>query len=55
MFNAYKYFGNDNYDELKFSFYPALIKKFIRLKKKIKRLLTLWGNGKAKRETYLCG
>ena len=41
---------NDNYDSLNSHFLPALIKKVYNLKKKKKKILTLWGNGKAKRE-----
>ena len=41
---------NDNYDSLNSHFLPALIKKVYNLKDKKKKILTLWGNGKAKRE-----
>ena len=41
---------NDNYDELNSHFFPALIKKIDKLKRSKKNSLTLWGNGKAKRE-----
>ena len=41
---------NDNYDNLNSHFLPALIKKVHNLKDNKKNVLTLWGNGKAKRE-----
>jgi GDP-L-fucose synthase len=41
---------NDKYDELNSHFLPALIKKIDKLKNTQKNTLTLWGNGKAKRE-----
>ena len=41
---------NDNYDNLNSHFFPALIKKIYKLKKSKKKILVLWGNGKAKRE-----
>ena len=41
---------NDNYDNLNSHFFPALIKKIHKVKKSKKNFLTLWGNGKAKRE-----
>ena len=41
---------NDNYNELNSHFLPALIKKVHNLKNNKKSILTLWGNGKAKRE-----
>jgi GDP-L-fucose synthase len=41
---------NDNYDLLNSHFIPALIKKIHNLKKKNKKQVTIWGNGKAKRE-----
>jgi len=41
---------NDNYDNLNSHFLPALIKKVHNLKKKKKKFLILWGDGKAKRE-----
>ena len=41
---------NDNYDTLNSHFIPALIKKIHRQKNKIKKEITIWGNGKAKRE-----
>tara|TARA_B100001057_G_C22751986_1_gene912157 strand:+ start:429 stop:1361 length:933 start_codon:yes stop_codon:yes gene_type:complete len=44
------YGPNDNYDSLNSHFFPALIKKIHNLKIKNKDKLTLWGNGKAKRE-----
>ena len=44
------YGPNDNYDKFNSHFFPALIKKIHNLKVKNKNILTLWGNGKAKRE-----
>ena len=44
------YGPNDNYDLLTSHFYPALIKKIYLAKKNNKKQITLWGNGKAKRE-----
>ncbi len=41
---------NDNYDLLNSHFFPALIKKIHKIKKNKVSNLTLWGNGKAKRE-----
>ena len=41
---------NDNYDQMNSHFFPALIKKCHNLKVNKKNKLTLWGNGKAKRE-----
>tara|TARA_B100001093_G_scaffold509524_1_gene573709 strand:- start:993 stop:1934 length:942 start_codon:yes stop_codon:yes gene_type:complete len=41
---------NDNYDQMNSHFFPALIKKCHNLKINKKNKLTLWGNGKAKRE-----
>jgi len=41
---------NDNYDSLNSHFLPALIRKVHQLKKKNKKKLILWGNGRAKRE-----
>ena len=41
---------NDNYNELNSHFFPALIKKIYEAKKKNTNQITLWGNGKAKRE-----
>ncbi len=41
---------NDNYDDLNSHFFPALIKKVHKLKIRNQKKLTLWGNGKAKRE-----
>ena len=40
----------DNYDNLNSHFFPALIKKIHKIKKRKKKFLVLWGNGKAKRE-----
>ena len=44
------YGPRDNYDELNSHFFPALIKKIHIAKKKDRRVIKLWGNGKAKRE-----
>lgn len=44
------YGPNDNYDSLTSHFYPALIKKILIAKKKNKKSIMVWGNGKAKRE-----
>ena len=44
------YGPNDNYDLLTSHFYPALIKKIYDAKFNNNRYITLWGNGKAKRE-----
>ena len=41
---------NDNYDQMNSHFFPALIKKCHALKINKRNKLTLWGNGKAKRE-----
>ena len=41
---------NDNYDDNSSHFLPALIKKIQKLKVNNTNKLTLWGNGKAKRE-----
>ena len=41
---------NDNYNDLNSHFFPALIKKVHQIKNRKLRDLTLWGNGKAKRE-----
>tara|TARA_Y200000002_G_scaffold356021_1_gene337471 strand:+ start:14885 stop:15823 length:939 start_codon:yes stop_codon:yes gene_type:complete len=41
---------NDNYNELNSHFFPALIKKIYNYKMKKNNQITLWGNGKAKRE-----
>jgi len=41
---------NDNYNVLNSHFIPALIQKVHNLKKKDKKQLKIWGNGKAKRE-----
>ena len=41
---------NDNYNDLNSHFFPALIKKVHQIKKKKLSKLTLWGNGKARRE-----
>ena len=43
------YGPNDNYDLENSHFFPALIKKIYNAKKKIKKI-TIWGNGKPKRE-----
>ena len=44
------YGPNDNYDSLTSHFFPALIKKVHEAKIKGRSMITLWGNGKAKRE-----
>jgi GDP-L-fucose synthase len=41
---------NDNYDFENSHFFPALLKKIIIAKKNNKKIITLWGDGKAKRE-----
>jgi len=41
---------NDNYDFEDSHFFPALLKKIIIAKKNNKKFITLWGDGKAKRE-----
>jgi GDP-L-fucose synthase len=41
---------NDNYDFEHSHFFPALLKKIIVAKKRNKKFITLWGDGKAKRE-----
>ena len=41
---------NDKYHSLNSHFFPALIKKIHKLKKMNNKTLTLWGNGKPKRE-----
>ncbi len=41
---------NDNYDENNSHFFPALIKKIHQLKINDKKIITLWGDGKPKRE-----
>lgn len=41
---------NDNYNELNSHFFPALIKKIHNLKINKTNKITLWGNGKPKRE-----
>ena len=41
---------NDNYDKNNSHFFPALIKKVHDLKSNKKKSITLWGNGKPKRE-----
>ena len=48
------YGANDNYDSKNSHFFPALIKKIHHAKKKKKKFIEIWGNGKAKRElTYV--
>ncbi len=42
--------ANDNYDLNSSHFFPALIRKIHNAKIKKKNFITLWGNGKAKRE-----
>ena len=44
------YGPNDNYDDSSSHFFAALIKKIYKAKKNNKKEITLWGNGKAKRE-----
>jgi len=44
------YGPKENYDDLNSHFFPALIKKIHIAKKKNKKIVKLWGNGKAKRE-----
>ena len=44
------YGPNDNYDLVTSHFYPALIKKIYDAKIKNKKYLSIWGNGKSKRE-----
>tara|TARA_B100000900_G_scaffold60880_1_gene46331 strand:- start:572 stop:1510 length:939 start_codon:yes stop_codon:yes gene_type:complete len=41
---------NDNYDKNNSHFFPALIKKIHQLKINNKEIITLWGDGKPKRE-----
>ena len=41
---------NDNYDPLNSHFFPSLIRKIHEIKIKNKNNLTLWGDGKARRE-----
>ena len=41
---------NDNYDKNNSHFFPALIKKIHQLKINNKKIITLWGDGKPKRE-----
>jgi len=42
--------ANDNYHPLNSHFIPSLIRKIHQIKIKNKKVLNLWGNGKAKRE-----
>ena len=44
------YGRNDNYDKKNSHFFPALISKVYEAKKNAKKNITLWGNGKPKRE-----
>lgn len=44
------YGPGDNYDLETSHFYPALIKKILHAKKKMKKNIILWGTGRAKRE-----
>ena len=44
------YGPNDNYHGLNSHFFPALIKKIHKIKLKNKQSITIWGNGRAKRE-----
>jgi GDP-L-fucose synthase len=41
---------NDNYDELNSHVLAALVRKILIAKKNNKKVVTIWGNGKAKRE-----
>ncbi len=41
---------NDNYDQLNSHFFPSLIRKIHKIKKKNKKELVLWGDGSPKRE-----
>ena len=44
------YGPNDNYNPLTSHFYPALISKIFKAKEKKQKSITIWGNGKARRE-----
>tara|TARA_B100000902_G_scaffold162641_1_gene157933 strand:+ start:721 stop:1647 length:927 start_codon:yes stop_codon:yes gene_type:complete len=44
------YGPNDNFDLMTSHFYPALITKMLNAKKKNKKIIEIWGNGKSKRE-----
>ena len=44
------YGPNDNYDTKNSHFYAALINKIIKAKKNKKKIITIWGSGKPKRE-----
>ena len=44
------YGPGDNYDLETSHFYPALIKKILKAKKKMEKNIILWGTGRAKRE-----
>jgi len=44
------YGPNDNFDLRNSHFIPALIKKFINVKKNKKKIVEIWGSGKPKRE-----
>ena len=44
------YGPNDNFNLITSHFYPALIMKMLLAKKRKKRSIEIWGNGKAKRE-----
>jgi GDP-L-fucose synthase len=44
------YGPGDNYDLETSHFYPALIKKVLKAKNKLKKKIILWGTGRAKRE-----
>ena len=44
------YGPNDNFDSKNSHFIPALIKKFINVKKNKKKVVEIWGSGKPKRE-----
>ena len=41
---------NDNYDQLNSHFFPSLIRKIHKIKKRNKKELVLWGDGSPKRE-----
>ena len=44
------YGPNDNYEELDSHVLPALVRKIVTAKKTNKKVVTIWGNGKTKRE-----
>ena len=47
---ANTYGPGDKYDRLNSHFFPAIIRKIYEAKKNKKKFITLWGNGKSKRE-----